>query len=66
MIVALLSRLPRRWLRRALFAQWRRALSRGDRLRLDYWGATGSAHHPFAWADDLPAATTSDGQATDG
>jgi hypothetical protein len=53
MIPAILSLLPRRWLQRALTAQWRRTLTRGERLRLDHWGATGNdAHHPFAWADD--------------
>lgn len=54
----LLSCLPRAWLRAALLAQWRRSLSRGDRARFDYWGATGNAaHHPFAWADDIPQET---------
>ncbi len=44
--------LMRRFLQWLLYWQWRRSLSRGDRLRLDYWGATGNpAHHPFSWAE---------------
>ena len=35
-----------------LFSSWKRSLSRGDRVRLWYWGATGNAdHHPYIWAD---------------
>lgn len=49
-----LSFLPRLWLHRAMVWQWRRTLSRGERIRLDWWGATGNpAHHPFAWADEI-------------
>jgi len=45
----------RRFLRWLLFRNWRASLSFGDRLRLDYWGATGNPdHHPFAWADNIP------------
>jgi hypothetical protein len=44
----LLSFLPRAWLQKALFTQWERSLSNGDRLRLRYWGATGNPkHHEF-------------------
>jgi hypothetical protein len=54
----MLSFLPRRWLQRALYNNWRRSLPRGDRIRLDYWGTTGNPeHHPFAWADELPTPT---------
>jgi len=43
----------RRFLRWALFQTWRLSLSRGDRMRLDYWGATGNPKHgPHAWAYD--------------
>jgi hypothetical protein len=53
----LLSILPRKWLQWALYYQWRRSLPRHERIRLDYWGATGNAtHHEFAWADHLPRA----------
>lgn len=49
-----LSFLPRRWLAEGLELQWRRTLPRGERIRLDFWGATGNrAHHPFQWADRL-------------
>jgi hypothetical protein len=42
----------RRMLQRALYNQWRRTLTRGERVRLDYWGATGNpAHHEFSWAE---------------
>lgn len=48
----LLSLLPRRWLQAALLHQWRRNLSRGDRIRLDYWGATGNEkHHEYSWCE---------------
>lgn len=50
-----LSFLPRAWLQAALMEQWTATLSRGDRARFFYWGATGNEdHHEFAWADDLP------------
>lgn len=49
------SFLPRAWLVDALYFNWRRTLPRGDRVRLDHFGATGNpAHHPFQWADELP------------
>ena len=52
----ILSFVPRSCLQVALYEQWVRSLSRGDRARLLYWGATGnSSHHHFAWADHLPA-----------
>ncbi len=51
----ILSFLPRSLLQDALFEQWARTLSEGDRVRVRYWGATGNPeHHYFAWADDLP------------
>lgn len=35
-----------------LFWRWKRTLPRLERIRLEYWGATGNwDHHPFAWAD---------------
>jgi len=43
----------RRFFRWGLFQTWRWGLSRGDRARLDYWGATGNPEHgPDAWAYD--------------
>lgn len=34
------------WLRHRLrYWLWRRTLTRGERLRLDYWGATGNPAH---------------------
>lgn len=49
-----LSCLPRKWFTDALLYQWRRTLPRSERIRLDYWGATGNPeHHPFQWADKL-------------
>lgn len=46
--------IPRKVLQMALLNQWKKTLSRGDRIRLEYWGATGNdKHHPFAWADDV-------------
>lgn len=51
----ILSFMPRRTLQKALFWNWRRTLPHTERVRLDYWGTTGSdtGHHPFQWADDL-------------
>lgn len=50
----ILSYLPRVWLQNALLWQWRRTLTRGERIRLGHYGATGNAsHHPFQWADKL-------------
>jgi hypothetical protein len=47
--------LLRRFYRWRMYRQWRATLPFGERVRLDYWGATGNAdHHPFAWADFLP------------
>lgn len=38
-----------KWL---LYWQWKRSLTRGERVRLYYWGATGNPkHHPYSWAD---------------
>jgi hypothetical protein len=52
MAVFLLSLLPRQWLREALYEQWTYTLPRGERARLDRWGATGNPeHHGFQWAD---------------
>lgn len=53
----MLSFLPRRWLQMALYRQWRRTLPRDQQMRLDHWGTAGAdaKHHPFQWADDLPA-----------
>lgn len=35
-----------------LFRNWRKGLTRTERIRLDYWGATGNPnHHPFSWAE---------------
>lgn len=53
----MLSFLPRSWLQMALYLQYRRTLPRDQRIRLDYWGTPGSGtgHHPFSWADTLPA-----------
>ena len=49
-----LSFLPRKWLQDALYLQWRSSLEKGDRLRLDHWGATGNhEHHEFQWADHI-------------
>jgi hypothetical protein len=46
-----MNKLYRRALQWLLYRNWRAGLSRGDQLRLDYWGATGNPkHHPFAWA----------------
>ncbi|PZO78471.1 MAG: hypothetical protein DI629_12300 [Mesorhizobium amorphae] len=56
---AMLSFLPRKWLQRALYMQWRRSLPRHQRIRLDHWGSAGAdaGHHPFQWADEIrPAA----------
>lgn len=53
-MIWLLTLLPREWLQRALYRQWAATLSRGDRVRLAYWGATGNNHHEFQWADVLP------------
>lgn len=57
MISFLLSLLPRRKLQDALYAQYRRSLPRHQRICLDYWGTPGweAKHHPFQWADELPA-----------
>lgn len=42
----------RRTLQWLLYRNWRKGLSRGERLCLDYWGATGnSKHHLFSWAE---------------
>lgn len=58
MIGWFLSFLPRRWLQQALAEQWASTLTWGDRVRFEYWGATGNpAHHEFAWADALPKPT---------
>jgi len=49
-----LSFLPRKWLSQALYWQWRNTLDRGEKLRLDAFGATGNEkHHPFQWADKI-------------
>lgn len=54
-----LSFLPRRWLTDALLEQWLGTLNRGERARFYAYGATGNrAHHEFAWADQLPKATS--------
>lgn len=54
-MIWILSLLPRSWLQKALYGQWRRTLPRHERIRLDYWGTTSnSAHHHFQWADDYP------------
>jgi hypothetical protein len=48
----LLSLLPRPWLQAALLEQWKRTLTRGERARLEAFGATGNGnHHPYAWAE---------------
>lgn len=59
-----LSLLPRRWLQLALYWQWRSTLPRDQRIRLDYWGTAGSdaGHHPFQWADHLPAQSKTKGR----
>jgi len=50
----LLSAFPRKWLQDALIWQWRRSLTYGDKVRFDYWGATGNKkHHPYQWADKI-------------
>jgi len=50
----LLSLLPRGWLQRAMFYQWRRTITVGESLRLEHFGGTGNPkHHPFSWADEL-------------
>jgi hypothetical protein len=47
-----MNRTYRRLLQWLLYCDWRKSLSRGDRLRLDYWGATGNQkHHPYSWAE---------------
>jgi len=45
MVSWLLSLLPRAWLREALLTQWERTLTRGERVRLHHWGATGNPDH---------------------
>ncbi len=32
----------RRWI---AYRRWRASLTRGERIRLDYWGATGNPNH---------------------
>lgn len=60
-----ISLLPRKWLARALSRQWQRTLTRGERVRLDYWGATGNPdHHEFQWADEIGQAGESDNGTT--
>jgi hypothetical protein len=47
-----ISPIIRRMLQKLLYLHWRAKLSRGDRARLDAWGATGNPeHHPFSWAE---------------
>lgn len=29
------------------YRRWRASLTRGERIRLDYWGATGNPDHTF-------------------
>ena len=48
-----MTKILRNFARWILWVTWRSSLSRGDAIRLDYWGATGNpAHHPWAFADD--------------
>lgn len=42
----------RRLLKYLLYRNWRSTLTRGERIRLDHWGATGNKkHHSFSWAE---------------